>query len=1192
MSSCTSRSCDNVTHVETANSHSRYTSSTRFLKLEYKTNFAKSYWYWYAHWAVNGPTCIGCTAGMYQPDYTNRDCVSCPKYSYSPPRSNALTDCICNPGTIGPHGGPCTCSPGFGIPIARVQCTGRCGCNTLLEGSPSGTLSSSKSDLIQNWVCTWTVAAENENNTISVYFEDKGLYPWNWLTLHSCTTASCTTVTKTELVHNANTIYTTSTPYLKVVLVEIISQYAGFGITAVWNVNAPSCEKCAAGKYASAKYDSECIICPVNSGSTAGSSTCVCNAGWETGSEGECTQCAVGKYKASMGSHECNHCGTNMYLGSTGSSNVSDCTACGIGKYSAITALESADGCQPLCGDGIYIFPSELCDDGNTDSGDGCNGTCGIENGWICTLHTFEGMRCQEVCGNSIRTSNEACDDGNTEDGDGCSHRCSIEFGFNCSVGPPQHGDVCFTTCGDGIMVVDTEVCDDGNTVSHDGCSASCFEVECGFICAGNQPQLCTTVCGDGVLAGDEICDDNNTKNGDGCTSDCVQESGWDCTSTVVACGQSRCSAICGDGMKLGSEMCDDGDNEIAGDGCSATCTIDCGYVCMVDVEGVNSTRSLCVAAACGDGIVAGTEECDDNKTNSAGDNKTNSADGCSDTCVVERGYACAHTLCQSTICVWLTGNEVCGDGITLGSETNTPNFCDDGNLEHGDGCSAVCTVECGFECNDKQDDGYADECVTSCGNGVKTTNQSCDDGNNMDEDGCSSTCTIETGYICAVNAICGPSICVCIAGYESLDGNMCSQCVAGKYKNAVGNEICQTCTLNSYSSIGSSRCQCDPGYAGTDGSTCTQCAAGKYKVAPGNTDCQVCAVNTNSLLASTTCTCNTGYTGPNNGICTQCVPGKYKSQVGERNCTSCLPGKYSSLAGAISPDTCSLCPMATYSSTHGAIDVSTCTDCHAYSDSPAGSDTVNNCTCDAGIASAYDGTCTPCAAGTYKRYAGTGLCVACPANSDALSGSIACHCNTGFTDIYTATANAIIPSLLNCTCAVGYTGIDGGNCTSCVAGKYKSVVGYTTCIDCAPGTFSNVTGTSSCTSCAAGTYSFPYIVESPQSYPFGIQVNSQTLTSIQSGFGCRLWMTDPLDFQWSSLTLLQEAKEETYPLDWMAFGVRHTNSQTLSIISFIPVSQFVEISGTTSVADGPINGAYWYWLSTSFGFAPSKDIK
>lgn len=61
------------------------------------------------------------------------------------------------------------------------------------------------------------------------------------------------------------------------------------------------------------------------------------------------------------------------------------------------------------CGNGT-LDPGEACDDGNNESGDGCDRFCR-----------------SEVCGDGVVQDNEECDDGNTEDGDGCSRLCVVE---------------------------------------------------------------------------------------------------------------------------------------------------------------------------------------------------------------------------------------------------------------------------------------------------------------------------------------------------------------------------------------------------------------------------------------------------------------------------------------------------------------------------------------------------------------------------------------------------------------------------------------------------------------------------------------------------------------------------------------------------------------------------------------------
>ena len=100
------------------------------------------------------------------------------------------------------------------------------------------------------------------------------------------------------------------------------------------------------------------------------------------------------------------------------------------------------------------------------------------------------------------------------------------------------------------------------------------------------------------------------------------------------------------------------------GDGCSAVCVVENGYTCTGSPSSCSTT--------CGDGIIAGTETCDDGNVSGG--------DGCSAVCVIELGWGCTG---EPSAC-----NTVCGDNITAGSET-----CDDGNTVGGDGCEADCTI-------------------------------------------------------------------------------------------------------------------------------------------------------------------------------------------------------------------------------------------------------------------------------------------------------------------------------------------------------------------------------------------------------------------------------------------------------------------------------------------------------------------
>ncbi len=124
--------------------------------------------------------------------------------------------------------------------------------------------------------------------------------------------------------------------------------------------------------------------------------------------------------------------------------------------------------------------------------------------------------------------------------------------------------------------------------------------------------------------------------------------------------------AACGDKLVLLKEECDDG-NILANDGCSATCTIETGYVC-------NSRQPSECWATCGDGAKAAIERCDDGNTING--------DGCTSLCKVESGYTCTGAPSDCDITPY------CGDGIKSGTEQ-----CDDMNGTPGDGCH-LCKTE------------------------------------------------------------------------------------------------------------------------------------------------------------------------------------------------------------------------------------------------------------------------------------------------------------------------------------------------------------------------------------------------------------------------------------------------------------------------------------------------------------------
>jgi cysteine-rich repeat protein len=475
------------------------------------------------------------------------------------------------------------------------------------------------------------------------------------------------------------------------------------------------------------------------------------------------------------------------------------------------SATCDADCTAVECGDGtMNATAGEVCDDGNTTSGDGCNATCDSDetcgNGFVdpgeACDDSGESATCDADCtaascgdGTVNSTAGETCDDsGETatcdadctavECGDGVTNAAAGEECDTAGESATCDADCTAAACGDGVTNASAgEECDDAGQSA--ACDADCTAAACGDgvtnAAAGEecddagQSATCDAdctdaVCGDGVTnaSAAEECDDGNNADGDGCAADCKLE----------------VAAFCGDGNIDPGEVCDDGNN-VDGDGCSADCLSDetCGNGIVDAVTGETcddggesaTCDADCTAASCGDGVTNATagEECDD-----AGQSATCDAD-----------------------CTAAT----CGDG-TLNAAAGEE--CDDGNNTDGDGCSANCTVEaaefCGDgivngdeECDDAGESATCDADCTFAACGDNTTNptagEACDDGNTDSGDGCSGDCSkvevcgdgvVDSGEECddagesatcdsdCTAVVCGDSVTNVSAGEECDDGN------------------------------------------------------------------------------------------------------------------------------------------------------------------------------------------------------------------------------------------------------------------------------------------------------------------------------------------------------------------------------------------------------------------------------------
>jgi len=310
-----------------------------------------------------------------------------------------------------------------------------------------------------------------------------------------------------------------------------------------------------------------------------------------------------------------------------------------------------------------------------------------------------------------------------------------------------------------------------------------------------------------------------------------------------------------------------------------------------------------------------------------------------------------------------------------------------------------------------------------------------------------------------------------CIAGsYSSATKSYCVACVTGKYKDITWSIACTDCGAGKYS---------DVLHAATD--TCRECAAGLYSY-HDRSKCVSCPANSYSETQSdaiASCSCNAGWSGQN-GDCLACVPGKYKTSSANVACTVCGAGKYSDVVNA-STDTCRACAAAFYS----YHDRSKCVPCSVNSYSPAQSDSISSCICNAGW-SGQKGVCTACVPGKYKTNSAIHACTVCGAGkySDVVNASTdTCRaCAAAFYSYHDrskcvpCSVNSYSPaqsnSIASCICNAGWSG-QNGDCLACVPGKYKTSSGNVVCTECGAAKYSDVlnASTDTCSECTAGLY-------------------------------------------------------------------------------------------------------------------------
>jgi len=421
-------------------------------------------------------------------------------------------------------------------------------------------------------------------------------------------------------------------------------------------------------------------------------------------------------------------------------------------------------GSSLRCGDGVLgTDPQEECELGQSISEsctiDGRSGifyrSC-INDAGICRYQTSveseeAGSSCiAYACGNGVIEGTEICDDGSLNGTYGfCGIDCTLSSSFYCGDGTLAGGEECDRGSSNGQY----------STSYIDGCAFDCTfpGPSCGDL-KTNGPEQCD---GDIQSWGGKLCGVSDLYTPCETNDDCKNSS---CGDGAQACATSRvCVGGDSDGLSCTSDsQCPLGSCSLFSYDLLRTRT--CGNTCQW-----NSWSSSCKGGEtyCGNGIVEGTEICDDGN--------------------ISQQDACTNT-CQPN---------VCGDGYLYAQKES----CDTG-AKNGLVCTPDYKKTCSYctsSCH------YTQVSGAYCGNGVIENNQEFCDGSasvkycfkagTYPEDRASgATCTKDTdcetdkGFVCLANVgICngGNSYLNNSNGISTLYDLNGSACVVGNSKES-----------------------------------------------------------------------------------------------------------------------------------------------------------------------------------------------------------------------------------------------------------------------------------------------------------------------------------------------------------------------------------------------------------------------
>lgn len=403
-------------------------------------------------------------------------------------------------------------------------------------------------------------------------------------------------------------------------------------------------------------------------------------------------------------------------------------------------------------------------------------------------------------------------------------------------------------------------------------------------------------LCGDSVIEGDEVCDGAN-HNGETCftqghtagTLTCLVDClGFD-ASACTDCGNNDAEVgeTC-DGIDLRSQDCTDFSYVLGDLACDVDCTTYDTLGCLDAPPNV-----------CGDGVVAGDEDCD-------------GSDFRGQTCE-SMSYDGGTLLCNGDCTYNFDSCEeyVCGDGIIEGAE-----FCDShdvGGVDCVDLFYDFGILTCLDDCNWYDVAGCGD---FECGNNVAESTETCD-GIDLDGETCitqghtggdlycdnnclnyeSSSCTDDDPTVCGDNIAEGDEVCdgtdlatqTC-ANFSYDTGTLACRAdcegyeIAGCYDYVCGNGVQEGIEFCDGSDFGGQTCVglgyddgtliCPPGCVGYDESNCIEWICGN-NITEGTETCDGSDVGTETCISQGhtdgSLTCLVDCSGYETANCTLC---------------------------------------------------------------------------------------------------------------------------------------------------------------------------------------------------------------------------------------------------------------------------------------------------------------------------------